>query len=110
MSLTDFLTWAATSPGVNGIVGFFESFAIEWIPGFDALEAKWKRLTTMLISFAIPVLATVSLWALGARPISIDSVWVALTAGFSAFFGSQLAHIRQLVKRQGSSITRRSRL
>ena len=96
MNLLEFLTWASTAAGAQAIVGFAESFAIEWIPGFSNLSKGGKRLAAMGLSFVIPVGSVLIQWALGAMPITVDSVWAALSAGFSAFFGSQVSHIRQL--------------
>ena len=98
MSLADFLHYG-TGPGINAIVGFVMSWAVEWIPGFDETDAKTKRLITMLASFLIPVCFTLALWGIEGMPAGSemgDSVWNALQAGFLAFFASQAAHARKL--------------
>lgn len=98
MSLTEFLTYAA-GPGINAIVGFVLSFAVEWYPDFETLDPRWKRLVTMILSFAIPVLATLGLWLISGLPPTeelLAGLWNALQSGFLAFFASQAAHIRTL--------------
>jgi len=96
MTFTDFLTWGATSAGVNAIVGFFESFAIEWIPGFDACSPRQKRAVAMATSFIVPLACTLALWpTTGAIP-NTESLWQATLAGFASYFTGQTAHMRQL--------------
>jgi len=90
MAFREFLQYAA-NPGVNVIVGFVLSFVAEWIPGYDGVSAKLKRLYMMLLCFVVPVLAT---FLLG--QFDQEAVWMALMAGFTAFFGSQASHVRKL--------------
>ena len=90
MTFNEFLQYAA-SPGVNVIVGFILSFVAEWIPGYEQVDAKLKRLYMMLLCFVVPVLATFLMGQFGQ-----DAIWQALMAGFTAFFGSQAAHVREI--------------
>ena len=98
MTLLDFLNYAA-GPGINAIVGFLLSFAVEWVPGFDSLGAKWKRGLTMALSFLVPVTATFLLWLINGFPSGPalgEGIWGAFLSGFLAFFTSQAAHLRKL--------------
>jgi len=90
MSFQEFVEYAR-SPGINAIVGFILSFVAEWIPGYEGIDAKRKRLYMMLLCFVVPVLATFA-----AGCVEQDCIWQALFAGFTAFFGSQAAHVREL--------------
>lgn len=91
MTFQEFLQYVQTSAGINVAVGFVLSFVAEWIPGYNALEAKLKRLIIMLLCFVLPVIATVLLGC-----YTQECIWQALLAGGSAFFGSQVAHARKL--------------
>jgi len=90
MTFDQFLQYAS-SPGVNAIVGFILSFAAEIVPGYEQISAKHKRLYMMLLCFVVPVVATFM-----GGCIDQECIWQALFAGFSAFFGSQAAHMRDL--------------
>ena len=96
MTLVAFLQYAGTGLGINAIVGFILSFVVEWFPEYDGLSSRAKRLVMILLCFIVPVAALVGLVLLGDVGLSVDAVWVALSAGFSAFFGSQVAQVRQL--------------
>ena len=104
MSLVEFLRYAGTAVGINVIIGFLLSFVVEWFPEYEKLASRWKRLVAMGLSFVIPVGSVVILWLVGELPLSLDVVWVALSAGFAAFFGSQLSHARTLGAKRGRSI------
>ena len=90
MTLPDFLTFAA-GPGVNAVVGFILSFVAEWVPGWNDLAPKTKRLAMMAGSFVVPVVATLLL-----GKYDQAAVWNALIAGFTAFYDSQAAALRKL--------------
>lgn len=91
MSLTEFLQYVQTSAGINVVIGFVLSFIAEWIPGYDDIEPKLKRLVIMVLCFVLPVGATILLGCYTA-----ECIWSALLAGGAAFFGSQAAHARKL--------------
>ena len=96
VKLVEFLQYAGTSVGINAIVGFVLSFVVEWFPNYEALSSKWKRVAMMGLCFTVPVLAFVGLVVLGEQTLGAEAVWMALSAGFAAFFGSQAAQTRQL--------------
>ena len=91
MTLPEFLNYAATLAGISAIVAFLLSFAEEWLPGFCDVDAKRKRLYMMLLSFVVPILATVA-----AGRYDQAAIWSALSAGFASFFVNQAAHARKL--------------
>lgn len=91
MDLTQFLQSLQTSAGINLAVGFVLSFVAEWIPGFDGASPALKRALMMVLCFVIPVVSTLMLGC-----YSQDCIWLAVVAGGSAFFGSQVAHVRKL--------------
>ncbi len=95
MTFVEFLNYVGTSAGINAAVGFVISFLAEWWPSFEALEPKAKRLVMMVLCFVIPLAALLARVALG-EMLTVDSVWACVLAGFSAFFGSQAAHVREL--------------
>lgn len=98
MDLVQFLQYAGTAVGINAIIGVILSFVVEWFPEYDALAPRWKRVIVMGLGFVIPLTSMVLLWGLGELVFSYDVVYLALAAGFSAYFGSQVAHARRLEK------------
>ena len=97
MDLVQFLEYARSAVGINAIVGFVLSFVVEWVPAYDGYSPRVKRLVVMLLGFVVPVVSLALLWALGEVVLTWDVVYMALAAGFAAFFGSQAAHVRRLV-------------
>lgn len=91
MTLQEFLQYIQSSAGINAVIGVILSFVADAWPGYAALDAKVKRGLMMLLCFALPVFATIVLGCYTA-----DCIWAALLAGGSAFFGSQVAHTRDL--------------
>jgi len=61
MTFQEFLRYVQTSAGINVVVGFILSFVAEWIPGYDGIEPKLKRLIIMVLCFVLPVASTVLL-------------------------------------------------
>jgi len=96
MSLVEFLKYAGTAAGINVIIGFLLSFVLEWFPEYETLASRWKRIIAMGMSFVIPVLSILGLWLTGNVALTLDVVWLGLSAGFAAFFGSQMGHAREL--------------
>ena len=96
MDLVQFLKYAGSAVGINVIVGFLLSFVVEWFPKYEGLAPRWKRLVVVVLSFVIPVSSAVVLWLMGEVELSYNVVWLALSAGFAAFFGSQVGHAREL--------------
>ena len=97
MELVTFLKWAGTGPGINVIIGVALSFVVEWVPGYDSLQSRVKRLVVMGASFIVPVVSLVLLLLLGEVVFSWNLFYLAVAAGFTEFFGSQMAHARRLV-------------
>ena len=88
MTLVKFLEYAS-GPGVNAVVGFVLAFLLEFVPGFEKVAPRVKRLGTMLLSFVVPIAASLGLYGLA---MTTEQVWLALVAGFVAFFASQGGH------------------
>ena len=76
------------------IAGFILSFVVEWWPAYESMSSRAKRLVMMALCFVIPLVSLVGLILLGEVSLTADAVWLALVAGFSAFFGSQAADVR----------------
>lgn len=96
MGLEEFLRYGQTSAGINIIVGYLLSFLVEVWPAYGGLSERCKRAVIIGLGFVIPVACTVGLWLVSGEAVTVDAVWSALAAGFSAYFGSQVAHARQL--------------
>ena len=107
MDVVQFLKYAGSAVGINMIIGFLLSFVVEWFPEYDGLAPRWKRLVVIVLSFVIPVCSAFALWLMGEVELSYNVVWLALSAGFAAFFGSQVAHARNLRQHAEACTTNR---
>lgn len=90
---------AMAGPGANAAVGFLLSFTTDYWPGYEVMEAKYKRLIFISISFVIPVLATIAAIATGEFGQWADwqtTWWPAIVAGATSAFSGTLAHTRKL--------------
>ena len=98
MSWNEFLT-AMAGPGVNAAVGFLLSFGADYIPGYNDLDAKFKRVAFIVAAFLIPLAATVAAVYTGEFGQWGDwqtTWWPALVAGAAAAFSGTVAHTRKL--------------
>jgi hypothetical protein len=84
--------------GIEAIVGFIWSFVVEWVPQWETLSARVKRIAMWAICTTVPVLAKVlELAFYGGAWGDFPNTWFPmLVAGFVAFGGSQIAHLRKL--------------
>ncbi len=98
MSWQDFLKYLAEPSGIVAVLGFILSWLVEYIPGFDALVPKWKRLVVLVLSMAIPLVGVGLSIATGVvGDVTWELTWwPALVAGFLAFGGATVAQTRQL--------------
>jgi hypothetical protein len=91
-----FLRWALTT-GLPLLVGVALSFCVEYIPRFDELPGKWKRLVFFGASLAVANLATaLGVWTLQWPPTWADTWWSAQVAGVLCFASGTLAHTPKL--------------
>ncbi len=92
MTFQEFVKYAA-GPGVSMIVAMLLALVVEWMPSFDQLQPKQKRLVFFALSFAVPVAAAVVGTYTGIFDGSWDSTfWPALVAGFAASGIGTLVH------------------
>ena len=97
MSWSDFLALLSQPNGIAAAVGVSLSFVTEYIPGYEALVPKWKRLIFLAFCLVIPLAAAglgvlTAGWALSWEL----TFWPALLAGGIAFGGGTVAHARKL--------------
>jgi len=95
MTFGEFLLYLQSS-GVNAAVGAILSFAVEWWPKYEELEAKAKRGVILGLCLVVPLLAAGVGMATGLQPFALETFWQAAQAGFLAFVASQAAHARKL--------------
>jgi fatty acid desaturase len=97
MGWSQFLEYVQ-GPGISVVVGVLLSFVVEYWPKYQTLEAKWKRLVFMGLSFVVPLAGAVASSASGFAAWGDWAThwWPALVAGAAAFFGGQVAHVRKL--------------
>jgi hypothetical protein len=90
-ALVGFLRTLA-GPGLNAVVGAVLSLILEFWPAYGATSPRVKRFVAMGLCLVLPVVATVALaMGLGSVPTA-DDVFLALQAGFTAFFAGQGVH------------------
>ena len=97
MSWSDFLALLSQPNGIAAAVGIGLSFVTEYIPGYEALVPKWKRLIFLVFCLAIPLAAAGLAILTAGAPLSWElTFWPALLAGGTAFAGGTIAHVRKL--------------
>jgi len=97
------LTWSAflelfkTPNGVAAAVGVALSLLAEYIPGFEGLLPKWKRVAFFGICMVVPLAAAgLGVLTIG-WPLSWEATfWPAILAGGIAFGSGTIAHTRKL--------------
>lgn len=90
-----FLTYLSQKAGASAAVGIVLSYIAEYIPKYDALDKKGKRLVFFGVCLTIPLAASLlgSLtagWGWGWNAV----YWPAIVSGFAAFAAGTLAHTR----------------
>lgn len=95
MTWNEFLQLLSQPNGIAVGLGLVESVLVEYLPGFGALDAKWKRLVFLVVSLVIP---------LGAAGLGIatcdwsvtwnDTFWPAVLAGGTTFAGGTFVHLK----------------
>lgn len=95
MTLDQFLQYASGA-GVSAVVAVILSFIVEYIPSYDVLAPKYKRLVFIGMSFVVPLLASLAGVLLVNWPMTQELIWSALVAGASAAGIGTLAHTRKL--------------
>jgi len=96
MTLIEMLN-SLRGPGINAAVGVLLSILLEYLPGWESKAPKLKRPIVLGLCLAVPLLATLVLAQLGQVAASeLDTWWLAIMAGATAFSTSQLAHLRKL--------------
>lgn len=98
MTWGEFLQYAA-SPGIGVIVGVILSVVVEYLPSYETLVPKWKRLVFVGLCFVVPLVATALAVATGEWGEWADwqtTWWPAFVAGFSATATGTVAHVRKL--------------
>lgn len=96
-SWEEFLFYLSAPSGVSVVVGLLVSWLIEYVPQFEQLAARWKRLVFLGFSLLVP-LAAAGLGVLSAGwPTGWDATWwPALVAGVLAFGSGTALHARKL--------------
>ncbi len=97
LTWSGFLALLSTPNGIAGAVGVVLSWLAEYVPAFDALVPKWKRLVFFGVCMIVPLCAAaLGIWTCG-WPASWElTFWPAILAGGIAFGGGTLAHARKL--------------
>lgn len=98
MSWDEFLSYALTPAGIGVIIGVILSFVVEYVPGYVALDPKWKRLVYLGLAFVIPLVITIlDLASTGGSWGDWEGAWwPALVSGFVAFTSGTVVHTRKL--------------
>jgi hypothetical protein len=95
-------TFDAFLQGLSGqlvavAVGLLLSVIVEWIPAYDGLAARYKRLIFFGLCLIVPVAAAFLRWALGYVSLTFDPlIWHAIWNGLGAAGVGTLVHTRKL--------------
>lgn len=90
---SQFLHWVANPGGIAVVVGILLSFGVEYIPKFDTIPTKWKRLVFLGLSLVVPLAAAgLGIWTDGWAPGWNQTFWPAILAGVLSFTSGQLRH------------------
>jgi len=93
MSFCDFLSQAWVGPSLAVLAGIVLSFVAEYIPAYEALPAKWKR----LVFFGACAVVAIVAWLLAPLATCARPSWdVLVMAILAAFGGGTVAHTRKL--------------
>ena len=97
LTWSGFLQLLSNPNGIAAAIGVILSGVAEYIPGYDALVPKWKRLVFFAACFIVPLAAAgLGILTLG-WPVSWElTFWPAVLAGGIAFGGGTVAHVRKL--------------
>lgn len=93
MDFCAFLAQAWAGPTLAALAGVVLSFVAEYVPAYDQLPAKWKRLCFLGACIVVAVVA----WLLAPLPGCARPEWPALIMAILAAFGAgTVAHTRKL--------------
>jgi len=99
MDIPSFDSWlvALSGPLVGTAVALVLSWVVEYLPQYEALAGKYKRLVYFGLCLIVPIAAACLRGVLGYVAWSFDPlIWHALWAGMGAAGVGTLAHIRKL--------------
>jgi hypothetical protein len=95
--LCEYLQKGLTQGAISVVLAVVLSILADYVPGFVAMEAKWKRVIVLIVCAAIPFGSIGLSIAFGCLPgFDQNLVVMALIAGLGAFEASQITHIRKL--------------
>ena len=95
-TLSDFIALLTTPDGIAAALGVVLSWLVEYIPQWDDLAPRWKRLLVAGTALVIGVCAVVVQAQMSGTPIDADLLYRGVRAGALALATSQLAHARHL--------------
>jgi hypothetical protein len=97
LSWSGFLALLSNPNGIAAAVGVVLSLVVEYIPTYEALAPKWKRLVFGGACFVVPLAAAGLGIATAGWDVSWEATfWPAVLAGGIAFGGGTVAHVRKL--------------
>jgi len=97
LTWSGFLALLSHPNGIAATVGVLLSLVVEYIPQYDALAPKWKRLVFAGACFVVPLCAAaLGILTAGWAASWEATFWPAILAGGIAFGGGTVAHARKL--------------
>ena len=97
MTWEAFLQSLSQPNGIAAAVGVVLSFIVEYIPNYEALDPKYKRLIFLALCFVVPLAAAGLGVATAGWPLTWEpTFWNAVLAGGITFSGGNIAHVRKL--------------
>lgn len=88
MSFAEFLV-GLQGPFISSAVGALLSVVAEYVPQYQGLSSKWKRVIFAGGCFGVPIVAAAAACGMGYQPCSFEQTfWPAIYAGGAAAFSS----------------------
>lgn len=92
-----FLKYLSTPNGIAVATGIAWSLLFEYVPLFQTLTTKWKRVAFFVLSILLPLLAAaLGVWTCQWTGSWEGTFWPALVAGAMAFASGTMAHTPKL--------------
>ena len=97
MSWAEFLLYLLSPEGIGVAAGIAWSLLADYIPQFEALQRKYKRLVFFAVCMAFPLVAAALGILTKSWPADFEATfWPALSAGALAFASGTITHTAKM--------------
>lgn len=97
LNWSEFLNWLSTPNGVPVVAGILLSVIAEYVPAYNSIPAKWKRVVFFFASLVVPVgAAGLGVLTDGWPATWVETFWPAIVTGILVFASGTMAHLIRL--------------